>query len=149
MIAATAAPDERRARDLSLWYSRCPVPTATSVAIERGFLDREFGPDGICVRSLRDSSDPAVRLSHYTNEQAWMFREGGVVPPLWAVARQVRTRLIGLAWIDQFQGLIALRSAGIRSARDLRRRRVALPHRTGQPIDFPRAIHSYGIHHAL
>lgn len=68
----------------SLWYSRCPVPTATSVALAHGFFELEFGWDGIGVRSLQESNDPAVRLAHYTNENVLMFREGGIVPPLWA-----------------------------------------------------------------
>jgi ABC-type nitrate/sulfonate/bicarbonate transport system substrate-binding protein len=132
-----------------LWYSRCPVPTATSMALSRGFLAREFGPDGIQVRSLHESSDPAVRLSHYTNDQVPMFREGGVVPPLWARARGASTTLLALAWIDQFQGLVALRDSGVESPAAIRGCRIALPRRIGQPIDFPRAIQSYGIRAAL
>ncbi len=133
----------------SLWYSRCPVPTATSVALAHGFFELEFGWDGIGVRSLQESNDPAVRLAHYTNENVLMFREGGIVPPLWARARGASTTLLGLAWIDQFQGLIALADSGIDSPAAIRGRRIGLPRRIGQPIDFPRALQSYGIRAAL
>jgi ABC-type nitrate/sulfonate/bicarbonate transport system substrate-binding protein len=133
----------------TLWYSRCPVPTATSVAVAQDLFAAEFGGDGITVLSLHDSSDPAVRLSHYTNDRVLMFREGGIVPPLWARDRGASTTLLGLAWIDQFQGLIALRDSGIRSASDLRFRRIGLPRRVGQPIDFPRAVQSFGIRSTL
>ena len=44
---------------MQLWYSRCPVPTASSVAIERGMLDEAFAPDGIAVQSLDASCDIA------------------------------------------------------------------------------------------
>ena len=30
----------------TLWYTRCPVPTAFSIAVQRGLLDEEFGADG-------------------------------------------------------------------------------------------------------
>ena len=133
----------------TLWYSRCPVPTATSVALAHGFLSREFSPDGIGVKSLQDSDDPAVRLSHYTNDRVMMFREGGVVPPLWTRACGTPTTLLALAWIDQFQGLIALRDSEIDSPERIRGRRIGLPRRIGQPIDFPRAVHSFGIREAL
>ena len=33
----------------ALWYTRCPVPTASSLAIAQGWLDDEFAPDGITV----------------------------------------------------------------------------------------------------
>ena len=39
-----------------LWYTRCPVPTASSIAISQGWLDAEFASDGIAVSSLRAST---------------------------------------------------------------------------------------------
>ena len=49
----------------TLWYTRCPVPTASGIAIHHGWLDAEFAPDGIAIRSLRASADRAVRESHF------------------------------------------------------------------------------------
>ncbi len=40
----------------TIWYTRCPVPTATGIAADLGWLDDEFAPDGIEVRSLQDVS---------------------------------------------------------------------------------------------
>ncbi len=49
----------------TLWYTRCPVPTAFSIAVQRGLLDEEFAADGVAIQSLRVSNDPAVRQSHF------------------------------------------------------------------------------------
>ena len=37
-----------------LWFTRCPVPTATGLAADQGWFDAEFAADGISVRSLQD-----------------------------------------------------------------------------------------------
>ena len=140
--------DRRAAGSLdvrSLWYTRCPVPTASSVAISGGWLDREFEPDQITVRSLGECQDPELRLAHYTHAHPALFREGGVVPPLWASATTGANRLIGLARVDQFQGLLALRGSSLADSGDLCGARIALPARLGQPIDFSRAVSWHGI----
>lgn len=40
----------------TLWFTRCPVPTATGIAADRHWLSEEFAPDGIEVRSLQDAA---------------------------------------------------------------------------------------------
>ena len=107
----TAGQPVDRARLSSIWYTRCPVPTASSVAITEGWLDREFEADQIAVRSLAESPEPALRHAHYTHAHPALFREGGVVPPLWASSTAGANALIGLARVDQFQGLLALRGS--------------------------------------
>jgi ABC-type nitrate/sulfonate/bicarbonate transport system substrate-binding protein len=129
----------------SLWYTRCPVPTASSVAITGGWLDREFETGKLAVRSLGESQDPALRLAHYTHAHPALFREGGVVPPLWAWSMTGACRLVGVARVDQFQGLLALRGSPLARTGDLRGARIALPVRLGQPIDFSRAVAWHGI----
>jgi ABC-type nitrate/sulfonate/bicarbonate transport system substrate-binding protein len=138
-----------RAGVSSLWYTRCPVPTASSVAITGGWLDREFEADRIAVRSLGESQEPAFRLAHYTHDCPALFREGGVVPPLWASSTAGANTLIGLARVDQFQGLLALRRSRLANSGDLRGARIALPVRPGQQIDFTRAVSWHGIEAAL
>lgn len=66
----------------TLWYTRCPVPIATSVAVGPGWLDEEFAPDGIRVISLRAATAPDVRESHFDHRQANSFRKGGNIPPI-------------------------------------------------------------------
>jgi len=123
-----------------LWYTRCPAPTPFGIAIQQGWLQDEFAADGIDIKALQDSSDPVIRQSHFTHSQAHSFRQGGNIPALWARAQGADTRVIGLSWVDEFQGLIALPSTGIEDPANLRGRRFGLPRNTrAKVVDFHRA----------
>lgn len=123
-----------------LWYTRCPAPTPFGIAIQQGWLQDEFRDDGIDILALQDSNDPVIRQSHFTHSQPHSFRQGGNIPALWARAQGADTRVIGLSWVDEFQGLIAFPSAGIETPADLRGRRFGLPRNTqAQVVDFHRA----------
>jgi ABC-type nitrate/sulfonate/bicarbonate transport system substrate-binding protein len=151
-MTATSKPIARTAGAVSvpsIWYTRCPVPTASSVAITGGWLDREFAADQIAVRSLAESPEPAIRHAHYTHAHPALFREGGAVPPLWASSTTGANVLIGLARIDQFRGLLALRGSRLAESGDLRGAKIALPARPGSQIDFSRAVSLHGIETAL
>jgi ABC-type nitrate/sulfonate/bicarbonate transport system substrate-binding protein len=125
------------------------MPSASSVAITEGWLARAFEADGIAVRSLGSASGEAERLAHYRHDHPALFREGGVVPPLWAVASGARTRLLGIGWEEQFQALIVGPGSDLKKPGDLRGRRIALPKKTEYPIDFDRALAHYGIRNCL
>ncbi|MEV7283404.1 ABC transporter substrate-binding protein [Streptomyces sp. NPDC093252] len=145
----TLAP--RHALPDTLWFTRCPVPTATGIAADRHWLAQEFAADGIAVRSLQDrASDltPDLRGTHYTHALPGLFREGGNVPALWARSRGEATRLIGLTWIEERQTILVAPGSGIRGAAALRGRRLALP-RHPLPIDFWRAMALRGFEGAL
>lgn len=79
MTASTAG-----ARPLvdQIGYTRCLVPTASGIAIDRGLFAAEF-ERAITASSLRASPDLDVRESHYDHRQPVLFREGGNVPALW------------------------------------------------------------------
>jgi ABC-type nitrate/sulfonate/bicarbonate transport system substrate-binding protein len=125
------------AREVSaLWYTRCPVPTASSLAISQGWLDDEFAADGITVASLRSSADRAVRESHFNHTQADSFRQGGNIPPIWTRSRGSDVRLIGLSWAEQYQAIITLDSTGIGGPEDLKGRKLGLARRLNDQIDF-------------
>src|SRR5471032_1870261 len=115
MTQSTENPPVKR-----LWYTRCPAPTPFGIAIQQGWLQDEFRNDGIDIQALQDSSDPVIRQSHFTHSQAHSFRQGGNIPALWARAQGADTRVIGLSWVDEFQGLVALPSSGIEDPADLR-----------------------------
>ena len=119
-----------------LWYTRCPVPTATSIAVSRGGLDQEFAVDGIKIDSLRASGDRQVRESHFDHTQLDSFRQGGNIPPIWSRSNGADTVVIGLTWVDEYQAIISLPSSGIRTVKDLRGRRLGLPVRRNDQIDF-------------
>ena len=132
----------------TLWYTRCPVPTATGIAAARGRLTAEFAPDGISVRSLQDAGPDVPREQHFTHALPGLIREGGNVPALWARAGGEPTRLIGLTWFEERQAILVRAGAPVRTPADLRGRRIAVP-RHDIAIDFWRAMSLAGFHGAL
>lgn len=122
-----------------LWVTRCPVPTATSIALDQGWLTDAFAADGIEVATLQDARGAERRESHFTHDLPGLIREGGNVPALWTRSRGTPTRLIGLTWIDEYQALLTRPDSGITGPEKLAGRRLALPVRPGQ-IDFWRAM---------
>ncbi|MFC9620700.1 ABC transporter substrate-binding protein [Streptomyces sp. NPDC056930] len=132
----------------TLWFTRCPVPTATGIAADRQWLTEEFAPDGITVRSLQDAAPDADRAAHFTHALPGLFREGGNVPALWARSRGERTRLIGLTWIEERQTVLVRPGSGIQGVDALRGLRIAVPvHDIA--IDFWRAMALRGFEGAL
>ncbi|HZZ05368.1 ABC transporter substrate-binding protein [Paraburkholderia sp.] len=123
----------------SIWYTRCPVPTPLGIAAHLGWLDDEFARDGITVRSLQETQHAAQRASHIDHTLDNSFRQGGSIPALWARSAGADTRVIALTWVDEAQAIVALPDSGIRTAKDLRGRRVGLPKRAGERIDIFRA----------
>lgn len=113
-----------------IWSGRCPVPTASGLALQLGWLGEEFAADGISVGDARDrprdgaNGRTAGRLPHAL---PGLLREGGNIPALSARAAGERSRLIGLTWIDEGQALIVRSGSGIHEPRQLKGLRVALP----------------------
>lgn len=133
-----------------IWYTRCPAPTPLSIAAQLGWLDAAFQKQGITVASIRDSTDPAVRTSHFTHVLDWSFRQGGNIPPIWARSLGRETRIIGITRTDEFQAIIALPESGIQTAKDLKGRRIGIPRRAQQDVvDFNQATSLKGVVSAL
>ncbi|WP_157253767.1 ABC transporter substrate-binding protein [Nonomuraea typhae] len=132
----------------TIWFTRCPVPTATGIAADQGWLAGEFSPDGIEVRSLQDGAPGTPRETHYTHALTGLFREGGNVPALWARSRGEATRLIGLTWIEERQAILVRAGTQLERPEQLKGRRLAVPRRP-IAIDFWRAMALRGFHGAL
>jgi ABC-type nitrate/sulfonate/bicarbonate transport system substrate-binding protein len=143
----TQAADRRAVTEL--WYTRCPVPTASSIAISQGWLDEEFAPDGITVASLRASGATTVRESHFDHTQADSFRQGGNIPPIWTRSRGNDLRLIGLSWAEQHQAIVTLPGSGIEGPEDLRGKRFGRTRHINDQIDFWHASALRGLTWAL
>jgi ABC-type nitrate/sulfonate/bicarbonate transport system substrate-binding protein len=132
----------------TIWYTRCPVPTATGIAADLGWLTDEFAPDGIEVRSLQDVSRAEAADFHYTHAHPGLFREGGNVPALWARSRGEETRLIGLTWIEERQVIHVREDSPVVEPGQLKGLRLAIP-RHDIAIDFWRAMALHGFGGAL
>jgi ABC-type nitrate/sulfonate/bicarbonate transport system substrate-binding protein len=132
-----------------LWYTRCPVPTVSGIALDLGWLDKTFAKDGISFKSLRAEQERSVRESHFDHTLKGLFREGGNIPAIWARAAGKETRAIALTWVDEYQAILTLPDSDITELADLRGRRLALPLRTGSQIDFSRAMAQRGFLSAL
>jgi len=120
----------------TLWYTRCPVPTAFSVATRLGWLDEEFARDGIRLRSLASSADPTIRQSHFEHTLPNSLRHGGGIPPLYARRQGGDLRIVGFSLGDSAQRILALPGKGIHSVHDLAGKRLGVQRRLNDAIDF-------------
>lgn len=109
-----------------LWFTRCPVPTATGIAYQLGWLTEAFAGDGITLRTLQESGSELGR-HHYDHRLPTLIREGGNMLAIGARAQGEPTKLVGLTWIEESQLILTRPDTGIRSAADLKGRRLALP----------------------
>ena len=110
-----------------LWYSRSAHPCPLGLAAQLGGFIDEFRDDPFPVFTVQESPDAAVRESHVDHHLPNFIRQGGNAPALWARSCGAKTRLIGLSWMDEFQGILTLPSSGIQTVADLVGRRLALP----------------------
>lgn len=133
----------------TLWFTRCPAPTAASVAIRERWFEQEFAADGIAVLSLAAAHDVRVRQSHYNHSQPNSFRFGGYVPPLVSASRGADLRVLGLSWPDRTAAVLALPDSKLRGPADLRGARLSVPRRVRDSIDWWRALVLSGYESAL
>lgn len=130
---------------MKIWYTRCPVPTASGLAYNLGWLEQELGDVGV----LQDAP-PEIARHHFDHDLLGLFREGGNVPALAARSEGARTRLIGLTWIEEWQSILVRPDSGIRDAAGLRGARFALPGWAATRAEsFPRAMALHGAKGAL
>src|SRR5690606_5408137 len=115
-----------------IWFTRCPVPTATGIAYKLGWLTEEFARDRIAVGTLQETRELARH--HYDHDLPSLIREGGNILALAARAQGARTKLIGLTWIDEWQAILVRPDSGIAEPKDLKGKRLALPQYIDHPI---------------
>lgn len=134
---------------IELWYTRCGAATASALAIRKTFLQAEFAQGGTALRSLRESDSIDVRNAHYHHGQSGLFREGGNIPPIWAKAGGADTVVVGITWLDEYQGILTRADSGIRTPADLAGKRLAVPRHRHALIDFQRGAAQHGYATAL
>jgi ABC-type nitrate/sulfonate/bicarbonate transport system substrate-binding protein len=145
---ASSSTNTPREQLTELWYSRCGAATASAIAIRKHWLQAEFNRGSTVLRSLRDSDDRAILDSHYHHALSGLFREGGNIPPIWARAKGQETAVVGITWLDEYQGILTRADSGLRGIADLVGKRLALP-RHDNLIDFQRGAAHHGFVTAL
>ncbi|WP_437880955.1 ABC transporter substrate-binding protein [Pseudomonas sp. LRF_L74] len=123
----------------TLWYTRCPVPSALSIALHLGWLEETFAEVGVQVRSLASSSEKATRQAHFDYSQPALFRHGGNGPPLMQLAKGSDIRIIGCSSHRSWRPILSLPESAIRGPADLRGKRLGMPFRDSDSTDFWRA----------
>lgn len=108
-----------------IWFTRCPVPTATGLAYKLGWLTDEFSGNGIALDTLQENRD--LGRHHYDHDLSSLIREGGNILALAARAQGARSRLVGLTWIEERQAILVRADSSINDAQDLKGKRLALP----------------------
>ena len=141
--------DKSTKAPINLWYTRCGAATASALAIRKNWLQAEFSQHGTLLHSLRDSDSLELRNSHYHHKQTGMFREGGNIPPIWAKGLGQDTVVVGVTWLDEYQGIIVKADSKILDVSDLKGKRLGIPKHINAVIDFQRGAAQHGFATAL
>ena len=133
---------------MPLYYTRCPVPTASGIAFQRGMFAELFRESGYEVRNLSELG-PRGRDVHYTHSIEAFFREGGGAPPVWARANGVDSVVLGITFMEELLGVFVRADDPAGSVADLAGRRLALPAWPRLVFNFWRFAALKGLHSAL
>ena len=109
-----------------IYYTRCPVPTASGIAVQGGMFAEAFRDSSYEVRNIVELG-PEQQNVHYTHSIDAFFREGGAAPPVWARANGVDSVLLGMTFVDEMLGIYVRSDDSATNVTDLAGRRVALP----------------------
>jgi sulfonate transport system substrate-binding protein len=123
----------------TLWYTRCPVATATGVALEKGLFDAAFAGSGVEFRNIRELGAERMLKTHFDHTLPDSVREGGAIPPIWARSRGADTALLGLTWVRDSLVFLVHADSDIQRFTDLSGRRCSLPRHPRILTDFMRA----------
>ncbi|MEV6333722.1 ABC transporter substrate-binding protein [Nocardia vinacea] len=133
----------------TLWYTRCPVPTASGLAHSLGWLGDTAAQSGLQFGVLQDAG-PELAAHHFLHDLSGLVREGGNVPAIAARAQGSQTRLIGLTWIDEAQAILVGPESEIATPAELAGLRIGIPAwAQDQARSFPRAMALHGFASAL
>lgn len=132
-----------------LWFTRCPVPTASGLAYNLGWLNDLAEASDATLGILQESGEE-LSDHHFDHLLRGLVREGGNVPALAARAEGAPTRLIGLTWIDETQAILVRQDSDIASAAQLAGRRIGIPAwAADRARSFPRAMALQGFSQVL
>ena len=121
-----------------IFYTFCPVICVSQIAQQKGWLREEFSDEGITISHI--SALPIQDWQfHFSHKHPRLFRDGGNIPPIWAKSEGVNTKVTGMTWAEQGQVVMVSNDSAIKSVKQLKGKRLALPRRLPNLIDFRRA----------
>ncbi|HEX4889054.1 MAG TPA: ABC transporter substrate-binding protein [Alphaproteobacteria bacterium] len=132
----------------TIWYTRCPVPTASGIAFQRRMFDDAFAGTDYEVRNIKELG-PGHANTHFDHTLDASFREGGGSPPMWARANGRDTQLLAITFMDEILGIFVRADDSARTVADLGGRRLALPVWPKLVFNFMRFAAEKGFHSAL
>jgi ABC-type nitrate/sulfonate/bicarbonate transport system substrate-binding protein len=127
-----------------IWYTRCPLPSASGIAQRRRWLHDCFTAAGVTPRTVRTSPDCRLHDADFTHLQPALFREGDPVPALWTRSLGRDTALIGVTRIIEAQAVLVRADSGAKTTADLKGLRLGVPRRPTCPVDPARAHALFG-----
>jgi ABC-type nitrate/sulfonate/bicarbonate transport system substrate-binding protein len=129
-------------------FTRCPVPTSTAIADQKGFFDQELQPLHFETASV-STLGPEYANAHFTHSIGNLIREGGCTPPLWARSNGAATSLLALTFMREDMSIYVRADSPATSVTDLAGCRIALPVWRDLVFDFWRVAAHRGIFSAL
>jgi ABC-type nitrate/sulfonate/bicarbonate transport system substrate-binding protein len=109
-----------------VWYTNCPLVSASNVDQELGWTREEFKKIGVkyaFLRSVRENN----WYPHYIHNLDNLIRFGGLFPPIHVQADIRRTRLLGLTHAPHEGGCMMVRARDdIYRMKDLKGRKIGL-----------------------
>ncbi|MFZ7102338.1 MAG: ABC transporter substrate-binding protein [Peptococcaceae bacterium] len=119
--------------------TRCPIGGASEIALQKGWLEEAMNRAGAELVVLQ-TLPPEEHIHHYDQDYPLCFREGGNNPPIWGKSKGIETKLIGLVGINQSHAVLVRPDSEIRSAADLRGKKLSVPCFAVNRIDFWQAM---------
>jgi 2'-hydroxybiphenyl-2-sulfinate desulfinase len=130
-------------------YTICPVGNASFISAGRHeFLRSAFRKLGISPVLLQSLPRDKWHV-HYDYQDHALFREGGNIPPIWAKSNGAEVVLLGAAFLQTKQYVLARIDSDVEGVEDLRGRRLALPVRPDAVVDFYSSVVRRGFERAL
>ncbi len=129
-------------------YTICPVGNASYIAATEGWLAEGLAEAGVSAIKLQTLPQERWKV-HFTYEDPALFREGGNIPPIWAKSRGAEPVLLGWTFLAWKQAILVRADSPLRSAEQLRHKRLGVTRNRSALVDFWKATVERGFETAL
>jgi len=146
--AGHAPGESLMAKTSTIYYTRCPVPTASGIAFQAGNFNDSFANSGYEVRNITELG-PQAQNVHYTHSIEAFFREGGAAPPIWARANDIDSVVLAMTFVEELLGVYVRVDDPVEDISELAGRRIAVPVWPRLIFNFWRFVALHGLNNAL